>query len=91
MPSLEEHIEKSVLRTGKSWKELHEFLDGRGLSMIEKIRRHSIFSYSRNLSHIKKTFGDDGVEEYIHHLKEDYGIFPLSVIFKIFEKIKIGR
>ncbi len=86
MPKLEEHISRSLQRTGKSFAEIHEYLDGNSLSVFEKIKRHSIISASRNFENIKRKFGKEGAEEYMQHLKEDYQKFPLRFLWLLFEK-----
>ena len=42
MPSIEKHIELSLERTGKEYKEIHEWMDGRGVSYKEIAARHRI-------------------------------------------------
>ena len=90
MPKLEEHIKKSLERTGKEWRNVHEFLDGQHLSVLEKLRRHSPLVAVRNFGEIEKDSGQEGIREYVHHLKEDYRKFRLMVLWRLFER-KIGK
>lgn len=83
MPKLEEHIRKSIQRTGKGWAEIHEFLDGKELSLFEKLKRHNVFVL--NIKEVREKFGEEGTKEYFYHLKEDYQRFPFIILWKIFK------
>lgn len=72
MPSIEKHIGLSLKRTGKGYKEIHEWMDGRGLSYKERLIRHSITNIPEFLPIIEKMSGKDGVKEYLQHIKDDY-------------------
>lgn len=72
MPSLEDHIARSVKRTGREYRALHEWLDGHDLGIFERLRRHGILGISKVEPVVREMFGEDGVEEYIEHIREDY-------------------
>lgn len=71
MPSLEEHVRRSRERTGKDYREVHEFLDGNGLSYATRIWRHIEGHTKKGIANAKLRFGEDGAREYLQHLNED--------------------
>lgn len=72
MPSLQKHIELSLKRTGKEYREIHEWMDGRGISYKDKLERHKITNIPGFLPFIEKRFGKDAAEEYLKHIEDDY-------------------
>ncbi len=91
MPKLEEHITRSLQRSGKDWRDLHEYLDGTSLNIFKKIKRHSPFGIKKKIKYMEKRFGKEGIREYLMHLKEDYETLPLfRFLWKIVER-KINR
>ena len=83
MPSLEKHIALSKKRTGKEYREVHEWLDGR-MSYKERIARHDIVYMQKFLPLIEKKFGKAGAREYLQHLKDDH---EKSIFLMIYGKI----
>jgi len=74
MPSLEEHIKLSEKRTGEEYRELNEWLDGKGIDLLSRIDRH--VRTSKYLRYVEETWGKRGLEEYRNHVKDDIkGIF----------------
>lgn len=68
MPSIEKHVEISRLRTGKDYRELHEWMDA---DLGKKAERHDvkrICEYGQ-LMHAK--YGAEGLEEYVQHIYDD--------------------
>lgn len=76
MPSIKEHIKSSKRRSGREYKEVHEWLDGSRLSYSERLSRHH--PSRENLAIVRKQFGSGGMVEYLHHLDEDHVQNPLS-------------
>ncbi len=72
MPSIEKHIELSLERTGKEYREIHEWMDGKGLSHKERVARHRISNVLKFLPVIEREFGSDAVKEYLKHIEDDY-------------------
>ena len=85
MPPIKEHIKLSTERTGKPYKRVHEWIDGRDLSHNEKGKRHDIINIPQFLPIVKEKFGEDGAKEYLQHIKDDY---EENILFKILKKIK---
>ncbi len=85
MPSLKRHIELSIKRTGKEYKEIHEWMDGGNVSYRERLARHDISNIPKFLCVVETQFGKDGIREYLQHIKDDY---EKSVVLKIFSIIK---
>ena len=71
MPCLEEHIELCLKKTGKKHVKVHEWLDGKDISLRERISRHNIFRIQKNLHAVEKQFGLEGVTAYLQHLRDD--------------------
>ena len=71
MPSIEKHIELSLKRTGREYREIHEWLDGNNISHDDIIARHDIVNIQKFLPVVEKRFGEDGVKEYLQHIKDD--------------------
>lgn len=72
MPSLQEHIRASYLKTGKKFLEIHEWLDGRGVPYRKRISRHNILNVPKFLPVIRRRFGESAAIEYLRHLNDDY-------------------
>ncbi|MFH1752227.1 MAG: hypothetical protein ABH821_04800 [archaeon] len=88
MPSLENHLQSSLKRTGESYSLMHEWLDGKNLSFLEKISRHNVFNVKKNVLFIEKRFGKPAVKEFLNHLIEDYNQnFLLELMQKIVFKL----
>ena len=85
MPSIEKHIELSLERTGKEFREVHEWMDGRDINRKEMSARHSIMNIPQFLPVVEKQFGKEGVREYLHHIKDDY---ENHIALKIFNKLR---
>ncbi|WP_297212898.1 MULTISPECIES: hypothetical protein [Thermodesulfovibrio] len=75
MPPIEEHVKISRERTGKDYRELHEWLDG---DPEKKAERHDITKIYEYGEMIEERFGKEGLQEYIQHLHDDV-------------KVKIGK
>ena len=70
MPPTEKHLQTSLQRTGKEYSELHHWID----DPVLKYERHDftkIWDYGQD---IKVRFGDEGLREYIEHLREDMDV-----------------
>lgn len=72
MPSLRGHIKQSVKRTGKEFRELNEWMDGGAVGYRDRIERHKIPNIPRFAPVVEQLFGKEAVNEYLHHLKDDY-------------------
>ena len=70
MPSLKVHCENSFNRTGKDFRELHEWMDEPGeiLGIDHRRVRHDL-SY---IEEVRKKFDIEGVKEFLMHISEDY-------------------
>ena len=90
MPSIEKHIELSLERTGKEYKEIHEWMDGRGVSYKEIAARHRITNVPKFLPIIEREFGKDAVGEYLRHIEDDYENNLVLRVWKILRKF-LGR
>ena len=72
MPSLKGHIRRSLRRTGREFRELNEWMDGRTVPYRDRIDRHRISNIAKFSRTVEDMFGKEGLEEYLHHLKDDY-------------------
>lgn len=85
MPPIKKHLDLSFKRTGKDYREIHEWMDSKDISKKERTERHNIINIQKFLPLIEKQFGKDAAEEYLYHIKEDY---ENNKLFKLYRKIK---
>ena len=67
MPSIEKHAEISKKRTGKSFKEVHEWID----DPQYKNERHDIIQIPDTFQMFKEKYGEQAAREYVQHLADD--------------------
>lgn len=67
MPPLKDHIESSVKRTGKEYREVHEWIDHPEL----KNERHDFSKILQNAAMFRDQYGEEAAQEYVNHLVED--------------------
>ena len=70
MPDLKTHCKFSKERTGKEFRELHEWMDdGRKyLGRDHRFERHS----GAYIDYVKETWGKEGVIEFLNHIIDDF-------------------
>lgn len=67
MPELSLHIAASVARTGKEYREVHEWIDNEGT----KYERHDFSRVLVNAAMFREKYGDEAAQEYVYHLVDD--------------------
>ena len=67
MPAIDVHSKTSALRTGKEYREVHEFVDAPG----KKDERHDIKKIFEFGEMFRKSHGAEAVREYIQHIHDD--------------------
>lgn len=67
MPSIEKHIEISLQRTGKPYREVHEWIDDPQL----KNERHDITRVLEVSKMFAEKYGEEAAREYVQHLADD--------------------
>lgn len=67
MPPIENHIQKSIERTGKDYKEIHEWID----DPENKVERHDITKILEFGKMFEKKHGEEAAQEYIQHIHDD--------------------
>ena len=67
MPPTVKHYATSMERTGKDYADLHNWID----DAEKKYERHDFKKIWAYGPEIKAKFGEEGVAEYIEHLRED--------------------
>lgn len=87
MPSCKEHAKLSKVRIGKPFTELHEWMNEE-YSNPNIPKRHDIIKIPSNLETVKEKFGDEAVEEFLYHIKEDYENNPVHKIIKVLSTLK---
>ena len=85
MPPVEKHVKLSLGRTGKEYRDIHEWFDSKEVSYNERVARHNIINIPKYLPSIKKQFGEEGAKEYLYHIKEDY---EHNILFRALRKIR---
>jgi len=85
MPPVKYHTKSSLKRTGKEYRELHEWMDSEYKNSFG-LRRHEIINIPDNIKTIEKDFGKDAVKEFLWHIKDDYESNILLKFWKILRK-----
>lgn len=67
MPSIEIHVEKSLEKTGKEYREIHEWID----EPEHKNERHDITKILEFGKMFEEKYGEEGAQEYIQHIHDD--------------------
>ncbi|MFH0728308.1 MAG: hypothetical protein V2B19_18465 [Pseudomonadota bacterium] len=67
MPTIEKHIETSLKRTGKPYREIHEWIDDPQL----KNERHDITRMLEVSRMFSEKYGEEASREYVQHLADD--------------------
>ena len=68
MPPIDKHLKTSIERTGKDYKDVHEWIDG---DPSRKAERHDITKISEYGRMIEEKYGKEALQEYIQHLHDD--------------------
>ncbi len=68
MPPIERHVQISKERTGKEYREIHEWLDG---DAEKKAERHDITKMYEYAKMFEQKYGLEGADEYIQHIHDD--------------------
>ena len=71
MPSLETHLKNSEKRLGKPHP-VHHWLDGPDVPYFTRLKRHNPCALRKNIRVVRALYGEEGVREYIEHMKEDW-------------------
>lgn len=67
MPSIEKHLETSMKRTGRDYREVHEWID----DPANKNERHDITAIPDTFQMFKEQHGEEAAREYVQHLSDD--------------------
>lgn len=68
MPPIVNHLKTSMERTGKDYKEVHEWIDG---DPEKKAERHDITKIYEYGKMIEEQYGEEARQEYIRHIHDD--------------------
>ena len=88
MPSPIEHGKLSSIRTGKSFTELHNWMDEEYKRPDIGPKRHEIVNIPENIKIVKEKFGEEAVREFLYHIKEDYEKNKAYRLTKILSAVK---
>jgi hypothetical protein len=67
MPSIEKHANISKQRTGKTYQQVHEWID----DPQHKEERHDITKIPDTFQMFKEKYGEEAAREYVQHLADD--------------------
>lgn len=67
MPTVEKHAKKSLERTGKSFEEVHQWID----DPQHKEERHDITRVLEFSKMFEEKYGPEAAQEYVQHLADD--------------------
>lgn len=68
MPPIEAHVKASLARTGKTYIEVHEWVDK---DETKKVERHDIKRLVDNAEHVRRVWGEEAAREYVAHVHDD--------------------
>lgn len=68
MPPIDKHLKSSLERTGKDFREIHEWVDG---DFDKKAERHDIRKIHEHGKLILEKYGEEALHEYIQHIHDD--------------------
>ncbi|MBS3908684.1 MAG: HDIG domain-containing protein [Actinobacteria bacterium] len=68
MPTVDKHFKLSAERTGKEYRDIHEWID---LDPEHKAERHDITKIYEHGRAIEEMYGKEALEEYIGHIRDD--------------------
>lgn len=68
MPPINDHLKVSMERTGKEYREVHEWLDG---DPEKKAERHDITKIHEYGRMMEEKYGKEALQEYIQHIHDD--------------------
>ena len=68
MPAIDVHAKTSIERTGKDYREIHEWIDN---DETKKVQRHDVTRIPENAKEVELKWGEEGVREYIQHIHDD--------------------
>jgi class 3 adenylate cyclase len=69
MPTIKQHAEMSRKRTGKDYKDLHEWMDANPRKKEERHDIGRIYDYGKMM---EEKYGPEGLQEYLHHIRDDF-------------------
>lgn len=75
MPPTTKHLQTSLSRTGKDYAALHAWID----DPVLKAERHDFTRILDFAPQIRAEYGDEGVAEYIEHLREDMDVKLMKI------------
>lgn len=67
MPNIDTHVAISLERTGREYREVHEWID----NPEHKLAHHDLSRVAEFVREITALFGPDAADEYTRHLQED--------------------
>ncbi len=67
MPPINIHVEASLARTGKEYREIHEWID----DPENKNERHDFTRVLEFAKMLTEKYGEEGAQEYVFHLSDD--------------------
>lgn len=68
MPPVDKHIKTSLEKTGKEYKDIHEWLDKGPETKAERHDITKIYEYGKM---IEEKYGQEALQEYIRHIHDD--------------------
>ena len=88
MPKVDVHAADSAARTGKEYREVHEWLDN---DPDNKAARHDLSKISENGKVVNDRFGPGGRAEFIRHLYDDVTMKVLAADVKLLREAGVSE
>ncbi len=68
MPPIDKHLKVSMERTGKDYRDVHEWIDGNPEMKAERHDITKIYEYGKMF---EERYGKEALQEYIQHIHDD--------------------
>ena len=81
MPPFKEHLVTSMRRTGKEYREMHDWLDNDHDKQV-KAERHSLDNLPQNIVYVLNNWGQEASNEFLLHIVEDLALKDINTLRK---------
>lgn len=82
MPTIKQHSEISHKRTGKEYRDLHEWMDANPKKKEERHDIGKIYEYGKT---IEQKYGPEGLQEYLQHIRDDF-LSRFNIVREVIDK-----
>lgn len=81
MPPFKDHLITSMKRTGKEYREMHDWLDNDPDKQV-KAERHNLNNLPKNIEYVRDNWGQEALNEFLLHIVEDLAMKDIDTLRK---------